>query len=412
MNDILQSKKTINGCKKLAKTLLFLLLAAVIFAWANEIAQPIWTDWANYDRTEGFYEVPENTIETVFLGTSVMVNGIIPAELYENYGISAYNLGSEQQPMLATYYWLEEAYRLHSESMTTVVLEPSAIRLEVKNAFYRKALDGMQFSTIKMHAVKDHANDFSEMISMLIPVFSYHDRWKSLTETDFQKSSYEPDVSIRGYNLVSTQYVDKVASYSKMAIPDYEGADESVGEADPADESLEYLIKIIEFCEEHELRLVLVKTAIIAQWSSGWHNLVQSIADTYGLEFMDFNFDPYLEESGFNIATDTTDSTHMNYFGASKFTAYIGEYLSEECGNADHRGDEAYAFMDEELEDYQNVLAEYMESNEVTNVEETLTESLEAGAAYEDLTDSEQRLYQYNLACEEKKQSLIEDEGN
>ncbi|MCD7761939.1 MAG: hypothetical protein LUI14_01845 [Lachnospiraceae bacterium] len=389
----------------IVKTLIFVFLAAALFVYINQLVQPIWTSWSNYDRTEGFYEEPENTLETVFVGTSVVVTGIIPAELYEDYGICAYNLASEQQPMLASYYWVEEAFRLHSESMTTVVLDVSALRFKQDDAFYRKALDGMRLSTIKLHAVKDYASDFSEMISMLIPVFSYHDRWEELTETDFTKNSLEPERCLRGLCLNGDVYAEQADDYTEIAVPEYE-INEEASAANLENESVTYLMKMIEFCEEQDLNLVLIKTPVLGNWSSSLHNAVQEIADTYGLDFMDFNYSPYFDEISFNNATDTKDGQHLNYFGAAKLTAFLGEYLSEVCKNTDHRGDEAYAFLDEQLEEYQSVLASYLETNEVINLEESLAADLEAGVEYEDLTEAEQRLYQYNLTCEGKKQML------
>ena len=95
------------------KVTVFILIGALLVTAASYFFQPAWKDWNNYDTMHGFYEEPENTIETIFLGASIVVNGITPMELYENYGICAYNLATEQQPMLASYYWLEEAERLH-----------------------------------------------------------------------------------------------------------------------------------------------------------------------------------------------------------------------------------------------------------------------------------------------------------
>ncbi len=94
----------------------------------SNFLKPSFFDWNTYYTMNGFYEEPENTIETVFPGSSVVVRGIIPTELYEDYGICSYNLSLANAPMLISYYWPEEAYRLHSESMTTVVLDVSGLR--------------------------------------------------------------------------------------------------------------------------------------------------------------------------------------------------------------------------------------------------------------------------------------------
>ena len=94
---------------------LFAALTAIMAAALGWFFQPVWKFWNNYNTMHGFYEEPENTIETIFLGASITACGFSVTELYESYGICAYNLGTEQQPVLAPYDWLEEAYRRHSD---------------------------------------------------------------------------------------------------------------------------------------------------------------------------------------------------------------------------------------------------------------------------------------------------------
>lgn len=118
--------------KIIVRVVVFLGVLLFLFAIVNLVTKPIWLEWNNYNTTHAFYEEPENTIETIFLGASITVNGIIPMELYEEEGICAYNLGTELQPMLASYYWLEEAYRLHSMTLKTVIVDTQCSDIHLK----------------------------------------------------------------------------------------------------------------------------------------------------------------------------------------------------------------------------------------------------------------------------------------
>lgn len=348
----------------LLKTVSFVFLVIIVFTFLNVIAQPIWTEWNNYNTVYGFYEEPENTIETIFLGASIVDCGIIPMELYENYGICAYNFGGENQPMLVSYYWLEEPYRLHSETLDTVVIDASSLRYDTDDSYYdvyyRKGLDGMKPSFVKLHALRAYAADFKSFIACLIPVISYHDRWESIDSTDFEKINSTADTYTRGYYLLSESYYfqgDASSSYTDISIPDYT-VNENAGMTEFNEEALFYLKKITDFCDEHELKLVLMKTpSWMYNWSSENHNAVQSLADEYQIDFIDFNYLPYIDEMGYNHATDSWDgAVHMNYYGASKLTDWFGKYLIEECGNIDRRDDERYSFLDDELEEFQRYI--------------------------------------------------------
>ncbi len=337
------------------KIIIFIAVAAVIFAGVNFLVRPVWTDeYHLYDTVNGFYEEPEDTIETIFLGTSDVIVGITPMELYENYGICSYNLGTVGQPMMASYYWLEEAYRLHSETLDTVVLDVSRLKFGTSqnDPRYIQAFEYMRFSKVKYHFIRDFSDNFIEDILYMMPALSFHDRWNELSGADF--SEYKHDVAAydRGYDLRIDTALDTYDSYSDFSIPFY--ALESDAETNTNSEDLSYFERIIDFCEEHSLKLVLIKTPQSGTnpWSDAAHNTAQSLADQYQLDFIDFNYLPYINDIEFNFATDSYDEVHMNYYGASKLTDWLGSYLVETCGNRDVRGDEKYAFMEDELEDY------------------------------------------------------------
>ena len=329
---------------------LFAVISLIIYGCLNFVFQPVWLEWNNYDTIQGFYEQPENTIETVFLGASIVVNGVTPMELYEDYGICAWNLATEQQPMLASYYWLAEAYRYHPESLKTAVLDMSMLRNVPDEAFYQKALSSMKFSENKCQAIKDCVDTFDDFIAYLIPMFSYHTRWKELDITDFESFGYDINSSVRGYHFVTESVIDSY-SYDEIGIPTYI-SDENEGEFEFKNEPLLYLKQMIDFCKEHNIELILMKTPGSSNWSDAAHNAVQEMAEDYDLTFIDFNYSPYLEEVQYTEATDSVDMGHMNYYGATKLTDWFGNYLTEFCGATDVRQTEKYAFMDEELEEY------------------------------------------------------------
>ena len=360
--------------KHITKIIVFLIVLIILFVGVNYITRPIWFDWNNYNTTHAFYEEPDNTIETVFLGASITINGITPMELYEKQGICAYNLGTEQQPMLASYYWMEEAYRLHAGTLKTIVLDVSMLRRTPEAAFYRKALDAMRFSKVKYHAVKDFAGNFKDMLSYLVPVFSYHDRWKTLTDIDFKELTYEVPKYTRGYNFITTRLLSTVDGYQEIELPEY-GLGSKEEQTTLNEESLLYFERMVAFCKEHNLKLLLMKTPVVTSWSVSDHNAVGELAKKYGLSFLDFNSATYREAIGFNGAIDSMDGNHMNYSGAHKLTQWLGKYLIQECNNTDVRGQEKYQFLDAELADYKrNCIS--VELEQQTGVRKYLSELL------------------------------------
>ena len=383
------------------RVIIFFIITILICNRIAGFLKPVWMSWNNYDTVNGFYMEPENTIEAIFLGASITANGITPMELYEDYGICAYNLGMEQQPLLASYYWTREACRFHSETLKTIVLDVSILRRTPEEAFFQKSLDGLKPSNIKWQALMDYTGDCNKAISMFFPLFEYHSRWDSLEKTDFEKGEYEPNVSSRGYNFEQSRYLNNT-KYESLRLPQYIIKNDW-SYAKFNNNSLYYLGKLIEFCDEKELKLLLIKTPGYANWGEAAHNSVSQIASYYGLEFLDFNYDTYLSEIGFNEALDTTDGGHMNYYGARKLTAWIGNYLTKNSLVKNIRGEYKYAFMDDEYADYKAYITPVLKYRKSVTLEDYLsniywredciTFLVVKGDAAKDMTDEQRWWY-------------------
>ncbi len=325
-------------------------IVLVVFLGVNYVLQPIWTDWNMRNTTYGYYEEPKNTVETLFLGASTFSVGIIPMQLYEDYGISSYNAGTESQPLMASYYLAEEFYRLNPETLDTIILDASILRDVPLESMYKKVLDSIRwYSPVKFRFAWDLSDGDSDFWSNLIPLLSYHDRWEELTTEDFQKYSYNLATYTRGYYFITESRLDRSDDYTEIALPNSVLQDDE--EADFNEESLIYFSKLVEFCNSHNIHLTILKTPQ-DDWTDADHNAAATLAASVNLEFYDFNYEPLLTKIGYNGAFDRWDEKHLNYYGASELTDWLGWYLTETCGNRDVRGDAAYAFLEEELTDY------------------------------------------------------------
>ena len=106
----------------------------------------------------------------------------------------------------------------------------------------------------------------------------------------------------------------------------------------------EDLKKITEICRERGISLVLFSAPSPANWTMRRHNTVQDTAESLGLPYIDGN----LLDLGIDWDTDTYDrGDHLNYSGAAKVTAWLGDYLRREApGLTDRRGDPDYEIWD------------------------------------------------------------------
>ncbi len=169
--------------KKVMKLVIFTALLVVLLRTLSTTLELKRLDGLYY-TTQSFYSQPDDTVEVVFLGTSVMFGGIIPTELYENYGICSFNLGSSVQPILASYYWLLESEKYHSDTLSTVVLDVSSLRGNNVEDRYKMAFSEMKYSEHKLLAIHDITDTLNDFLNFSVPLFSFHTRWKELVITD------------------------------------------------------------------------------------------------------------------------------------------------------------------------------------------------------------------------------------
>lgn len=356
---------------------LFSALFCALFAGVTFLLNPIWPVEDTLVVDHSFYDEPDNTIETIFFGASITAHGIDPMSMYENYGLCTFNLGASNEPALSSYYWLEEAYAHHSETLKTVVLDVSKMRTWDSQTIYRYNVDQMRFSEIKLRAVMDYTDgDLQEALSYLVPLFSYHNRWAELGSNDFDETKTDDREYLRGYYLQTFDYYYDNGEADTLAVPGYYGNLAGVSNNDYVDESMYYFAKMADFCAEHDIKLVLTKVPQPG-WDAGDNANAQAFADEYGLEFIDFNYGPYINQLGFNEATDLSDGLHCNYYGAQKLSNWFGQYLTNECGGTDVRGESKYAFMEDELAEYKENVEDLVALTQIEDPAEYLATASE-----------------------------------
>lgn len=140
-------------------------------------------------KISSYFDEKENSIDVLICGPSHAARGILPMELYESYGIKAYNLSSPAQPIEATYYILKEALR--TQKPVLFVYDVSGLYFSREELYWRHVLDEMPFGKNKIalakECVKSGENVNASVAELMVPFLGYHARWNGLTEEDFDK---------------------------------------------------------------------------------------------------------------------------------------------------------------------------------------------------------------------------------
>ncbi len=259
----------------------------------------------------------DNSLDVLVIGHSGVLYGFTPMEMYDAYGITSFNLAKTTQAPFEAYHTLLEVLKHQT---------PKAIVINVDEFTYDKA-DNL----IKITAL--------DMLNKVFPIFNVHTRWKYLTPPE----------------EVNTRCVNKNYVFTSTAKPYTKG--ETMFPTDKEHKIIKpwkkYLDKICDLCEEKGIGILFIEFPTKTFWNYPRHNGFQRYADARGITFFDYNL---LEsEIGLDWTKDTCDKgDHMNCYGAKKCTLHTAKYLQETYGFTSHKGQEAYANWDAELQAYRN----------------------------------------------------------
>lgn len=253
----------------------------------------------------------EQSIDVLFLGDSEAYSGFVPLELWNQEGIPGFVCSSLDQKTYETVELLRMAFSCQS---------PKVVVLET-NVLYR---------------VYPGTDAIVPTLEPYLPVLRYHDRWKSLTLRDFtQRPRYTASSPDRGYHLLLEAEPAELDGYMRP-----------MEEWEPlSKQNRKNLQKIAALCRENGAELLLFSVPSPANWTVRRHNTIRDTAAELGVPYLDGN----LMELGIDWARDTYDAgDHLNYYGAAKVTAWLGEYLVSRYPLPDRREDPEYAQWNED----------------------------------------------------------------
>lgn len=283
--------------------------------------------------TQQLYATEDNLMDVIFVGSSHVYCGINPSYLWDEYGISAFDMAVGGQDRASSYHSLKEVLKTQSPQVVCVDLYGLLFEShDVLGNVYRNMLS-METSANSIELVKSYVDDEEQMDYILRwPIV--HTRYRELTEYDFIQ--YEPSVYGRGYN---PNYEMGLSYYPQ-------GAVECTESIVLSDSHKEWLDSLIQLSEEEGFKLIMFLAPMYLDASQQKIlNGAYEYLSEYGIDTLDFNI--LSSEIGLDYNTDFCDATHLNRFGSDKLTAYFGEYLVSHNQLTDHRGDEAYYLWDE-----------------------------------------------------------------
>lgn len=326
------------------KIALFFIIIFVLIGVAARITER--KDSQN--KYQDFMELADQ-IDVLFLGSSHVLNGINPVQLYSEYGITSYNMGKPGGMVTESYWTLMNALDYCTPKCVVVdlwALDRNYKYLDIMNgteseedirnsvSLLHTNMDVWPISKTKIAAVNDLISDPEIRKEFLWNFTLYYGRWSSLTSSDFMPANARTS---NGYLLGAEQ---RQELYLTQKVEQAEDTTQVLTEKSVCEE---YLDKILKECRQRDIDVVLTFLPMAVSYDQDRQavNRITEIAAENNLPFL--NLLPQETQSVVDYYTDMSDDTHLNANGMYKVTSYIGGKLKEVCELSDHRQEDAYA---------------------------------------------------------------------
>lgn len=318
--------------KKFIKIVVFVILLLLFLNRVYDVFS--WKDTAGsyYSSFDSFYQLKDDVVDVLFLGSSHTYCGVNNSVLWEDQGIASFSMSISGQDFTSSYYSLREALKTQTPEVVCLEMYGSLSHgYNVESNMYRNTLS-YRLSHNSVEAVTSIAEDRKKELLLKWPII--HTRYAELQKKDFMKR----DGAYLGYH--SEFFVDPIEGL-------YEYADiteiERIGE-----ENESWLRKIIELIREKDIKLVFFATPFVCREEEQKKlNYIEQLSREEGIPFI--NMCKEIEGLDFDPNQDFCDWGHMNYYGAEKISHYLASYLKNELNIKDRRGSIKYELWERDV---------------------------------------------------------------
>ena len=306
------------------------------------------SDTRDSKRIAGFFELPDNSLDAVFLGSSATYTFWNAPVAWSEYGLAIYPLSNSAQPSFAAKYLIEDAKKRHPDAL--FIINVSHILRDYEQ-YLDKLLINQPFSINKIKMANylyDQAGfSLCKKIKLLFPIIRYHERWNELTLADFHRKSDEY-MGGSHYNVFLNQSKD-VSDYN----PDFSLR------TTLEDFIIECMNDIMDYCEQENVKaLFIIMPQAVGEDRVKNQNTIAEMIESRGLDFLDLR--KRIDEIGLDLKKDYYNERHTNLHGSVKVTNYLSEYFIENYGFSDKRGEPEYKNWQTASEKYMSLVKPYL----------------------------------------------------
>ena len=311
------------------------------------------------ERFKEFYE--ENTrIDAIFIGASSTHYSWLPVVAWREFGITSLNFASPGVPLSAIKYLTKEAIERKKPKLIVINIDSLLMIMNKEHYLNTYAfLAHIKFSLNKILMIDainkeyQNANSYKyvpfESVALYFPIIRFHEKWKKLITLPF--SDKYVFLKLKGTNRRNSFFTKRMSIKSAKE-EGVEFYDVGLKNYFP-DQHKKLYLDLLGFLTKLDTRVILINTPFpeflydqdTYKKMNELYKELFFLAGKHGINYIDLRDDSAIKAMNLKIE-DFYNNRHFNYYGAIKYTHYLGSMLKEKFnlqGNKDKLNDETWA---------------------------------------------------------------------
>lgn len=306
--------------------------------------------YRGYTRLMGFYGLESNTIDVVFIGTSVTFSSFMPMEAWNECGMAAYDYCTNVQFENSLRYSVREVLKTQSPKLIVIDVAPFIFDHyagnedwdeEQRELYIKYNIDSMKYSFDRLCLVQeingDRKGDLLSLFYYYFDIIRYHTNAPSYKAYHNAYNDVE-----RGYGYLEKN-AGEVINLNSLVQDD--GSEKSLEGCHE-----EYLRNLLAEVDHLDCDIVFYCAPILFNNENQFlrKNYIKKTVEESGYVFWDLSAE--IDTIGLEYDMDFWSFNHFDSLGAEKVTDYLSKLIVDSYNIPDRRNDERYENWEE---DYQ-----------------------------------------------------------
>lgn len=303
----------------------------------------------------GYYETEESTVDAVVIGNSHVYRYWQGAFGWRNNGIAVLGLSTSDMSGGVIKNVAIEAMKNQNPKLIIVEVsafaDPKIYEDSIPKVYL--LLNNMKYSpnyySLASNFCETSDIEGEDRFQYYLPIVQFHSRWDDLKERDFVQTdeSYLNSCYQEDFMTTTIDYMEH--TYTSECSYIYEGLEAALRD-------------YLEWCgKQKDIEFLFFASPTLRDSNRASQiNTVGKIVEEYGYTFVDFNDEEWYDGFGFVEDMDFQDINHTNLNGSYKFCKVFSQYLADNYGLEDHRGQAEYEEWQKKSDTYFDIVGEYL----------------------------------------------------